>query len=131
MGIFSFLGVLSPAHITLFTLTSRGQKIGMDQLGNVYYEAPARKGYKRPRRWVIYKDAPDASLVPPEWHGWLHYQTNAIPTQDGESYRRPWQKPHLSNMTGTQQAYRPSGHILKGGHREKATGDYQPWIPPQ
>lgn len=131
MGIFSFLGVLSPAHISLFTLTSRGKKIGVDQFGNAYYEAPARKGYSRTRRWVIYKGAPEASSVPPEWHGWLHHQSDAVPEADGESYRRPWQKSPSKNMTGTSGAYRPPGHILAGGHREKATGDYQPWIPPQ
>lgn len=131
MGIFSFLGVLSPAHISLFTMTSRGQKIGVDQFGNTYYEAPARKGYMRPRRWVIYKGAPDSSKVPPEWHGWLHYQTNTVPSAEGESYRRPWQKSHTPNMTGTNLAYRPEGSMLASGKREKATGDYEAWIPPQ
>lgn len=131
MGILSFFGALSPAHIRLFTMISRGKKIGRDQLGNVYYEAPPRQGYKRTRRWVMYKAMPDASLVPPEWHGWLHHQTDAIPQKDGESFRRPWQKPHQPNMTGTTLAYRPPGHLLMGGRREKATGDYQAWIPPQ
>tara|TARA_R110001592_G_scaffold3525_18_gene20034 strand:- start:16261 stop:16656 length:396 start_codon:yes stop_codon:yes gene_type:complete len=129
MGIFSFLGVLSPAHISLFTLTSRGKKIGKDQAENVYYEAPARKGYKRPRRWVMYNGAPEATKVPPEWHGWIHHQTNTVPDESGESYRRPWQKPHRANMTGTNKAYRPPGHILSGGKREKATGDYEAWTP--
>ncbi len=129
MGIFKLLGVLSPAHISLFTMTSRGKKIGTDVMGNKYFEAPARKGYNRPRRWVIYKGTPDASLVPPEWHGWLHYQTNTVPSEDGKSYRRNWQKPHQPNLTGTNQAYRPSGHILSGGEREKATGDYEAWTP--
>tara|TARA_R110002072_G_scaffold46570_3_gene128731 strand:- start:562 stop:957 length:396 start_codon:yes stop_codon:yes gene_type:complete len=129
MGIFSFLGVLSPAHIQFFTATKRGKKIGVDQLGNTYYEAPARKGYKRNRRWVMYKGAPEASAVPPEWHGWLHHQTNTVPDADGKSYRQPWQKPYTPNMTGTNQAYRPPGHILAGGQREKATGDYEAWTP--
>ena len=129
MGIFSFLGVLSPAHITIFTLTSRKKKIGKDPSGNVYYEAPARKGYKLSRRWVIYKGAPDASKVPPEWHGWLHHQTDTVPNADGESFRRPWKQPYQSNMTGTNKAYRPPGHILAGGKREKATGDYEAWTP--
>ena len=131
MGLFSFLGVLSPAHIKFFTMTSRGRRVGRDSLGNTYYEAPARKGYKRPRRWVMYKGAPEASSVPPEWHGWLHYQTNDIPQENGENYRRSWQKPHQPNMTGTNQAYRPEGHILSGGQRKKATGDYEAWTPPQ
>lgn len=129
MGIFSFLGVLSPAHIGLFTMTSRGKKIGTDQFGNTYYEAAPRKGYSRTRRWVMYKGVAEASAIPPEWHGWIHHQTNAVPDQDGESFRRNWQKPHTPNMTGTNQAYRPPGHILAGGQREKATGDYEAWTP--
>jgi NADH:ubiquinone oxidoreductase subunit len=130
MGFFSFLGVLSPAHINLFTLTSRGEKVGSDELGNTYYRAKPRPGYKRERRWVMYEGAPEASMVPPEWHGWLHYQTNEVPG-DAESFRRTWQKPHQPNLTGTNQAYRPPGHILKGGQRESATGDYKAWVPPK
>lgn len=97
--------------------------------GNRYYEAAPRKGYARPRRWVMYKDVPEASAVPPEWHGWLHYQTDVVPQDEGESFRRPWQKPHQANMTGTTEAYRPPGHILSGGQRERATGDYEAWQP--
>ena len=26
-------------------------------------------------------------------------------------------------------AYRPAGHVLKGGRRNKATGDYEAWTP--
>jgi NADH:ubiquinone oxidoreductase subunit len=115
MGFFSYLGVLSPAHITLFNITTRKKKIGSDALGNTYFEAPPRKGkfkgdYTRPRRWVMYNGKPEASSVPPEWHGWLHYQTN---------------------VTGTNQAYRPPGHMLEGGKRDKATGDYEAWSPPE
>ncbi len=129
MGFFSFLGILSPAHISVFKLTSRGKKIGTDEAGNTYFESPARKGYQRPRRWVIYKDAPDPSAIPPEWHGWLHHQTNAVPDPDAPSLRRPWQKPHIPNMTGTNKAYVPKGHVLAGGERDKATGDYEAWTP--
>jgi NADH:ubiquinone oxidoreductase subunit len=131
MGLLRFLGVLSPAYTIVFTMTSRGKNIGVDQFGNKYYEAPARKGYKRPRRWVIYKGVPEASSIPPEWHGWIHHQTNTIPSEGEASFRRPWQKGHQPNLTGTTAAYRPPGHILQGGKREKATGDYKPWTPPQ
>lgn len=129
MGFLSYLGALSPAHIKLFTLTKRGRKIGTDSFGNIYYEAKPRKGYHRPRRWVMYKDAPEASSVPPEWHGWLHHQTDEVPGESG--MRRKWQKPHMPNMTGTNLAYRPPGHILEGGKRDKATGDYEAWRPPE
>jgi NADH:ubiquinone oxidoreductase subunit len=131
MGLFSFLGVLSPAHITLVTLFSGSTRVGVDDFGHKYYRAKPRKGYKYERRWVIYKGAPDASKVPPEWHGWLHHQSDVVPSEATHSFRRPWQKPHQPNMTGTDQAYRPPGHILQGGQRDKATGDYEAWQPPE
>jgi NADH:ubiquinone oxidoreductase subunit len=131
MSLLSLLSALSPAHIWWFTLSRRGQKVGQDMLGNRYYRAAAQKGYHHERRWVMYKGAPEASMVPPEWHGWLHHQTDAIPSNEAESFRRPWQKPHQPNLTGTSGAYRPPGHILEGGKRDKATGDYKAWRPPE
>jgi NADH:ubiquinone oxidoreductase subunit len=131
MGLLQYLGVLSPAHINFYTLFSRGQRVGVDDLGNVYYRAKARAGYKRERRWVMYEGAPEASKVPPEWHGWLHYQTDNVPSDETASFRRPWQKPPQQNLTGTNLAYRPPGHILEGGKRDKATGDYVAWSPPE
>lgn len=131
MGLLKLLGALSPAHISFFTWTYGGKKVGVDQFGNKYFEGKARPGYKRNRRWVIYKGEPEASAVPPEWHGWLHHQTDDVPTAKGKSFRRPWQKPHQPNLTGTEQTYRPPGHILQGGQRDKATGDYEAWSPPK
>lgn len=129
MGFFSFLGVLSPVQMMWFNFSHSKKLVGTDNSGNRYFEGKPRKGYKHTRRWVMYKGAPEASKVPPEWHGWLHHQTDAVPSAEGESYRRPWQKPHRENMTGTTEAYRPPGHILKGGEREAATGDYEAWKP--
>lgn len=134
MSIFSILGVLSPVHITYYNLKNKlfygGKYVGEDVTGNRYFTAKPREGYKKPRRWVIYKGKPEASKVPPEWHGWLHYQTDVVPSEESQSYRREWQTPHKPNMTGTKEAYMPSGHMLKGGQREKATGDYEAWTPP-
>lgn len=131
MGLLSFLGVLSPAHINWVTLFSGAKKIGTDQTGNRYFVAKARPGYKRDRRWVIYNGAPEATKVPPEWHGWLHYQTDDVPDSETPSYRRSWQKEHEQNLTGTVAAYRPPGHVLAGGQRDAATGDYEAWTPPE
>lgn len=131
MGLLRLLGALSPAHISFFTWTSGGKPVGTDSFGNKYYEAKPRPGYKNPRRWVMYKGEPEASSVPPEWHGWLHHQTNEVPGESGKSFRRKWQQPHKPNMTGTNQAYRPPGHLLQGGRRDKATGDYTAWSPPK
>ena len=124
----SIFGVLSNVQMILRTLL-KGGYVGTDELGNKYYKGKARKGTTRERRWVMYKDRTEASLVPPEWHGWLHHQTDVLP-QSGSRHRKEWQKPHLPNMTGTSAAYFPPGHTLKGGKRDAATGDYQAWTPP-
>ncbi len=129
--IFRILGAQSPIHIWWVTLVTNARKIGTDCFSNTYYEAKARKGYNHPRRWVIYNGDPEPSSVPAEWHGWLHYQTDAIPSDTTPSFRRAWQKPAQANMTGTIAAYHPPGHLLSGGYRDKATGDYEAWVPPQ
>lgn len=129
MGFLKILGVLSPVHIRLFTLLSGKKKVGTDIYGNSYYAAKPRKGYDYERRWVIYKGEPEATMIPPEWHGWLHHQTDTIPSSDTQSFRREWQKPHKPNYTGTNKAYHPPGHVLEGGKRDKATGDYEAWKP--
>lgn len=126
----SLLGRLSPFHISFVTLT-RGKRVGEDQFGNTYFTGKAKPGYKHERRWVIYNGEPEATKVPPEWHGWLHHQSDIIPSQTDQTFRRPWQKAHHENRTGTTLAYRPPGHILSGGKRDKATGDYQAWSPDQ
>ncbi|MGE3626301.1 MAG: NADH:ubiquinone oxidoreductase subunit NDUFA12 [Hyphomicrobiales bacterium] len=106
----------------LFTLR-KGRFVGEDGLGNRYYRE--RNGR---RRWVVYKDMSEASLVPPEWHGWLHYTVDTLPTET--SYKpHEWQKPHRPNLTGTPGAYRPQGSTLATGHRPPATGDYEAWKP--
>jgi NADH:ubiquinone oxidoreductase subunit len=105
----------------------KGRQIGTDAMGNLYYEEKrARPGQLRSRRWVMYSGAPEASVVPPEWHAWLHYTTNEPLPQTG---RKVWQKPHLPNATGTPLSYRPPGHDYEGGHRAPATGDYEAWTP--
>jgi len=108
-----------------------GELVGEDAQGNRYYRT--RGGAVDPtlhfeRRWVIYNGTAEASRIPPEWHGWMHHTVDVPPTQDGYTPRE-WEKPHVPNMTGTPQAYRPSGSTLASGRRPKATGDYQPWTP--
>lgn len=103
-----------------------GRSVGQDPDGNIYYTDKTLRPGVRGRRWVIYKGEPEASKVPPEWHAWLHFTTDEpIPLRE----RRPWQKPHQMNMTGTPGSYRPPGHDYRGGHRAPATGDYESWTP--
>lgn len=112
----------------LFTLR-KGKLVGTDEMGNRYYVQSRGVGpLGVPRRWVIYKDGAEASKISPDWHGWMHYTVDTPPTE--EKYQpRPWQKPHQMNMTGTPEAYRPTGSILTAAHRPKATGDYKAWQP--
>ena len=104
----------------------KGRRVGADALGNVYYEERRPCPGYRTRRWVTYLGEVEASRVPAEWHAWLHYTTDAPLT---ERPRQPWEKPHLPNLTGTQDSYRPPGHDYRGGIRERATGDYEAWTP--
>ncbi|MHA1569516.1 MAG: NADH:ubiquinone oxidoreductase subunit NDUFA12 [Alphaproteobacteria bacterium] len=110
----------------LFTLW-KGRLVGTDEFGNRYYRERGHRRGSAPRRWVLYGAAEEASLVPPDWHAWLHYTADQPPDKDAP--RRPWQKDHLPNRTGTTEAYRPPGHDYAGGRRDGATGDYQPWRP--
>jgi len=107
----------------------RGRPVGVDGGGNRYYVQKKGVGpLGVPRRWVIYRTEAEASRVPPEWHGWLHYLVDAPPTEAGY-VARPWEKPHRMNMTGTPEAYHPSGSILGKGKRQSSGGDYEPWRP--
>jgi len=105
-----------------------GEPVGADSFGNRYYRDKRTRGQKRERRWVLYKGKAEGSAVPPQWNAWLH-RTVAEPPSPAATPQRPWQKPHVPNLTGTAQAYRPPGHTLRGGRRDRATGDYEPWTP--
>ncbi len=111
----------------------RGQEVGRDSFGNRYFRAKGGgrvhdDSIRKERRWVIYKGEVEASRVPSEWHAWLHHTVHEAPPAEG-SPKRPWQKEHLPNLTGTEAAYRPPGHTLAGGRRDRGTGDYEPWTP--
>lgn len=102
-------------------------RVGEDNLGNVYYEG-GQDPNGIPRRWVIYSGSNDASRVPPEWFSWLHHQIDSAPDQALPA-PKAWEIPAEPNLTGSQLAYRPSGALEKGGHRARATGDYEAWTP--
>jgi NADH:ubiquinone oxidoreductase subunit len=113
----------------------RGELVGSDLFGNRYYRDKSQRKlergggrFSREKRWVIYNGEAEGSRVPPEWHGWLHHTVDELP-QDGGRPKYSWQKPHLPNQTGTPDAYRPPGSLVRGGHRAAATGDYEPWKP--
>jgi NADH:ubiquinone oxidoreductase subunit len=105
-----------------------GELVGTDDEGN-RYSRERREPVGRPRRrWVMYKGAAEASRIPPEWHAWLHRIVD-MPPVERKRAPKPWQKPHMPNLTGTPAAYRPPGSEYQGGQRARGTGDYEPWRP--
>jgi len=115
---------MSTIQLFLTRLTSR--KVGRDTIGNAYYESRRPDPiYGRRRRTVALAKGLDSSIVPPEWHAWLHHLTDA--PLAGPQFA--WQKPHQPNLTGTAQAWRPKGHDYAGGQRRITGGDYQAWTP--
>jgi NADH:ubiquinone oxidoreductase subunit len=101
-----------------------------DEMGNTYYEALPGHGPAERKRWVepshYYFDASEVrivcwslffffflvvSQVSPQWHRWLHYQTDEVPSAAELDY--VYRTPHRPNLTGTQRAYRPSGYLFQ------------------
>jgi len=116
---------------TLWHTRRHGELVGHDDAGNAYYRT--RGGKKDPalgfeRRWVIYNGVSEASATPPGWNGWLHHTVDVAPSE--EDYKaKPWEKPHMSNPTGTRAAIRPKGSTIGRGQRQASGGDYQAWRP--
>lgn len=112
-----------------------GKLVGEDEFGNKYYCTKRKEdGFhvgkpKTERRWVVYKGMDEPSKVPPEWHGWLHYIFDDIPTSGKPKKKHKWQKNYTPNLTGTKNAYFPPGDKRGGGKRNKALGDYDAWEP--
>jgi NADH:ubiquinone oxidoreductase subunit len=106
----------------------KGQYVGEDCFGNRYYQEKFlfSKPNRPPRRWVYYRGEAEASKVPSEWHGWLHFTHEAplaIPP-----YK--WQKPHQPNLSGTSQAYRPPQSATQGSF-PSTPKRYEAWQPLQ
>ncbi len=99
----------------------RGIKVGEDEHGNVFY-----RNADDSRRWVIYADEPEASKISADWHGWLHHTFDDNPAERPLPHK-PWEKPHLENLTGTAAAYAPAGSLRQD--RPASRKDYEAWQP--
>ncbi len=105
---------------TQFHTWRKGQKVGEDNQGNIYYQSA------NGRRWVIFNGEAEASRVDAEWHGWLHHTWDEPPTK-APLPRKTWEKPHQENLTGTPAAYAPPGSIRNPQPVERT--DYEAWVP--
>ncbi|MFQ6756409.1 NADH:ubiquinone oxidoreductase subunit NDUFA12 [Cereibacter sphaeroides] len=104
----------------LFTWRN-GVKVGEDEQGNLFYTSKDGK-----RRWVIYNGEIEASRIGADWHGWLHNTWDDPPTSKPLAHK-PWEKPHVENLTGTAAAYTPPGSIRRT--EPVARRDYEAWQP--
>ena len=104
------------------------KQVGCDEFGNTYFESKKSAANGKKRRFVIYNKIAEPSKIPPKWHLWIHYSSDKIPTSSSSS-EYFWQKIHLPNLTGTKNAYHPSGSLLKTGKRNQVSADYQSWQP--
>jgi NADH:ubiquinone oxidoreductase subunit len=125
---FSFVRRVSQMGTLLQTFLC-GREVGRDSFGNRYYcergKLRAPNGSRvRQKRWVLYAGEPEPTKIPPEWHIWLHYTANA---PISESMRKVWQKLHISNRTGTPEAWSPSSPEGEG----PASVNYKLWKPEQ
>ncbi len=116
------------------TITTRlytffnGEFVGEDDFGNRYFTEKKQPKQGRKKRWVIYKGMAEPSKIPARWFSWMHYINDSVPSRKN-SAGYDWEKPHLPNLTGTKNAYAPTGSLRKSGEHDKATADYEAWVP--
>ncbi|XP_072257365.1 NADH dehydrogenase [ubiquinone] 1 alpha subcomplex subunit 12 [Pyxicephalus adspersus] len=105
-----------------------GTLVGVDKYGNKYYED--KRYFFARHRWVDYTSEMngrntywnlDGSMVPPEWHRWLHCMTEDPPTtHPPPSYKYMWEN-HQFNLSATPGQYVPYSTTRK---------KIQEWVPP-
>jgi len=116
------------SRVVMTLKSGKGERVGEDPLGNAYFQEKKPAPGRPAKRWVVYYGESEASRVPPEWHAWLHYTVDEVPSSENP-LRRQWQQEHQPNLTGTVAAYRPPGSLAVPGQRAAATGDYEAWTP--
>eukprot|EP00300_Choanocystis_sp_HF-7_P036121 c5128_g1_i1.p1 GENE.c5128_g1_i1~~c5128_g1_i1.p1 ORF type:complete len:185 (+),score=30.09 c5128_g1_i1:30-557(+) len=112
-----------------------GSLKGRDQFGNTYFE---NVYYPFGRdRWVEPSESAtsfDASIVPPEWHRWLHHMADDTPLENPPVMPK-FRVEHEQNKTGTQEAYMGPLYLLtkhrnvtdvKPHHTESGGLEYKP-----
>ena len=110
--------------VTRLFIRFHTRQIGSDAFGNTYHEEKKARANKPPRRYVRYNGIVEASKVPAEWHGWLHYTVDETPEEAGFE-KKDWHQPHRANQTGTPNAHRPAGQEDAASHR----AGYGSWSP--
>ena len=95
----------------LFT-KMRGELVGTDAEGNRYYQDKRMIAGRRRKRWVMYNGVVEASRVPPDWHGWLHYTTDALAAGRRPAAQDLAEGSSAATSAAPTIAYRPPGSTL-------------------
>ncbi len=66
-----------------------GKLVGVDALGNSYYQSNHRRWFKKNNRWVIYNKKNNLiANIDVIWFKWLHYLSDEVPMKLKKKY--PW-----------------------------------------
>ena len=114
----------------IYTLFN-GTFVGKDEKDNKYYKSNIVHGTKKEKRWVLYENNKnnDPTFINPAWHSWLHHVTNDVPNNIKIKKRFYWQKKLSPNQTGTEKAYKPTGHLLNKNKSKDKIKIYESWDP--
>lgn len=116
-------------------LRPNGRLVGTDANGNRYFE-DMHAPYGR-TRWVEYptvsgvwalEDKYDASMVHPDWHGWLHYMHDIPGQLVSLEFSKPFKQHHRVNQTMLRPYYTTPAGITSKHHEEGAAPAYH--MPP-
>ncbi|XP_068128863.1 NADH dehydrogenase [ubiquinone] 1 alpha subcomplex subunit 12 [Hyperolius riggenbachi] len=118
----SFLQLLRTSEL------KTGALIGVDKYGNKYYEN--KRYFFARHRWVEYTTEMngkrtywdvDGSMVPPEWHRWLHCMTDEAPTTHPPTLHKYVWETHQFNQSASPGQYVPYPTTRK---------KIEEWVPP-
>ena len=109
---------------TLYTVFF-GKPVGQDKFGNRYYVSKKKPS----RKWVLYKNEKDPTVIPVKWQQWLTDDNNAKPPfENNSNVKYSWEKGRIQNNTGTSKAYHPAKVLKKeqAGNEQKKYKSWQP-----
>jgi NADH:ubiquinone oxidoreductase subunit len=113
--------------LTLLWARFKGKEVGHDEFGNRYFEMRQADYWGKNRRICIYNGNPEATKIPAEWHGWMHYKYNFETVKKLEN-KYIWQSKHIPLISDVLDKVTAR---LKGTRtqRQKEQRRYDSWKP--
>jgi NADH dehydrogenase len=109
---------------TLYTIFF-GKAVGQDEFGNRYFVSKRNAL----RKWVLYKNEKDPTIIPVNWQQWLTGDNNEKPPYENRpNVKYTWEKSRMQNNTGTSEAYHPA-KVLKKEQVSNKQKKYKSWQP--